>query len=242
MALSCHREGGDRYRISIRDTGLGIAAEDIPRLFTPFERLHHQDGEIEGTGLGLVITRQVVEALGGSIGVETEPGRGSCFWIDLPSGHPLGSPAQEAATAPLAVGGGEAAGDIKLLCIEDNASNLQLMQMVAARHWPHWQFLSAHDGRAGLEQARRHAPSLILLDLQLPDHPGDWVLAELQRDPRTAQLPVVVLSADATAHSREKLLAAGAVELLTKPLQVDHLVRAVNRTLHLSTDQTDPPF
>ncbi len=234
VTLGCRREADGQRRISVRDTGVGIAARDLPRLFTPFERLHHAHGGTEGTGLGLAITRQVVEALGGTVGVESEPGRGSRFWIELPPGQPSAVPADEDPVLPPADRVTAEKRDVTLLCIEDNASNLELVQMVAARHWPHWRFVSARDGRAGLEQARRHAPDLILLDLQLPDHPGDWVLNALRGDPSTAALPVVVLSADATACSREKLLAAGAVEFLTKPFRVGELVEAVHRTLGLS--------
>ena len=234
VTLACRREADGQCRISVRDPGCGIAAADLPKLFTPFERLHHHDGEIEGTGLGLAITRQTVEALGGTVGVESEPGRGSRFWIKLPIGSLPAALADENPVPPLAAQAILARRDVTLLCIEDNASNLELVQTVAARHWPHWRFVSARDGRMGLEQARRHAPKLILLDLQLPDHPGDWVMAELRRDPRTVHLPVVVLSADATARSREKLLAAGAAEFLTKPFRVSDLVQVVERTLHAS--------
>ena len=235
VSLSCRRAAEDQCLISVRDTGLGIAADDIPRLFTPFERLHHQDGEIEGTGLGLAITRRLVEALGGSIGVESEPGRGSRFWVKLPFGHAPAEVAEAPGILPLpSAGDATAKRDLTLLCIEDNASNLELVQMVAASQWPDWQFLSARTGAAGLEQATQHRPGLILLDLQLPDHPGGWVLAALRRDPRTSHLPVIVLSADATVHSREQLLAAGAAEFVTKPFQIGDLVQAVNRTLRLS--------
>ncbi len=234
VTLSYGREADGQCRIDVRDTGIGIAAQDVPRLFTPFERLQHQDGEIEGTGLGLAITRQMVAALGGTVEVESEPGQGSRFWIKLPFGQLPAAPAEETPVPPPAAEALAARHDITLLCIEDNASNLDLVQTVAARHWPHWRFLSARDGRTGLEQARRHHPNLILLDLQLPDHPGDWVLAELRRDPRTARLPVMVLSADATARSREKLLAGGAAEFLTKPFRIADFVQAVQRTVRLS--------
>ena len=235
VMISCRRKADVNCLISVRDTGQGIATEDLARLFIPFERLHHQDGEIEGTGLGLAITRRLVEALGGTVGVESELGHGSHFWVQVPWTSPPATLAPSADVAPpILLGNLAASKDITMLCIEDNASNLELVQMVAARYWPRWRFLSACSGGEGLKQADRHLPDLILLDLQLPDRPGDQVLAELRRNPLTARVPVVVLSADATAHSREKLLAEGAAAYVTKPFEIAALVQAVNNTMYVA--------
>ena len=231
VTVRCRRGADAHCLISVHDTGCGIAAGDLARLFTPFERLQHQDTEIEGTGLGLAITRRLVEALGGTVGVESQPGRGSHFWIRMPWGAATAEPAGPTSVPPSAATDVAAAGNVTLLCIEDNASNLELVQMVAARYWPQWRFLAARNGDEGLEQAARHLPNLILLDLQLPDRPGDQVLAALHRNPPTARVPVVVLSADATVHSRERLLASGAAAYVTKPFQIGALVQAVNSAL-----------
>ena len=244
-AIKYNRPGGRvtlRFRqdeagfcsINVRDTGLGIAPEDLSRLFTPFERLHSEHGEIEGTGLGLAITRQLVERLGGSIGVESRPGEGSDFQVKLPIGQVLQQAAQTPSAASGPVPATVATQPVTLLYIEDSASNVQLVQMVVERHWPDWRFLSAGNARAGLEGAGQHAPDLIFLDYQLPDHPGDWVLAELRRDPRTVQIPVLVLTADATDATRQRFLDCGATGFLSKPFGIDEFTQAVREALLLA--------
>ncbi len=221
--------------VSVRDTGLGIASADLPRLFTPFERLHAGHSEIEGTGLGLAITRSLVETLGGSIGVESKLGQGSRFWIKLPVGQVPARPAEAISPGSLVFPEAPAKQNVAVLCIEDNASNAQLVQMLVERQQPRWQFSLACDACTGLQEARRHAPDLILLDYQLPDRPGDWVLAELRRDPCTAHIPVLVLTADATAATRERFLAGGATGLLSKPFGINELMRSVHGALHLTS-------
>ncbi len=232
VVVACETMPNGCLRLKVSDTGQGLSAEEIGRLFVPFERLTHAYGAVEGTGLGLVVSRRVAEAMGGSLGVASEVGRGSTFWIELPSAPVPETTAaasilvNEPPALPVAVN------CVRLLYIEDNASNTQLVQALLAQRRPRWEFLTAQNGVRGLERARQEAPDLILLDLQLPDLPGDCVLAELRRDPRTRDVPVIVLSADATEHSRTRLFAEGANDYLTKPLQVgvllsrlDHLLR-----------------
>ncbi len=219
-------------RVSVRDTGAGMSAAGLERLFTPFERLGAAHGPIKGTGLGLAVSKQLVERMGGSLRVTSEEGRGSTFGVDLPLSTSLtalpadhlhigGSPKKQAETPP----------DATLLYIEDNPSNLQVVKTLLSHERSHWQFLSAVEGSTGLELARQIVPTLILLDLQLPGMQGEEVLKELRRDPVTAHLPVIVLSADATSHSRERLLANGANAYLTKPFDLEDFLTLADQTL-----------
>ena len=219
-------------RISVRDTGAGMSAAGLEKLFTPFERLGAAHGPIKGTGLGLAVSKQLVERMGGSLRVTSEEGRGSTFLVGLP----LASAQTSLAAARLHIGGSSQARpeippDATLLYIEDNPSNLQVVRTLLSHERSHWQFLSADEGHAGLELARQILPGLILLDLQLPGMSGEEVLKELRRDPVTHHIPVIVLSADATSHSRERLLVNGANAYLTKPFDLGDLLTLADQTL-----------
>ncbi len=231
VVVACEAMPGNRRRLKVIDTGSGLSPEEINHLFVPFERLTQAYGAVEGTGLGLVVSRRVAEAMGGSLGLESEVGRGSTFWVELPgvavreAAAVAPVPDHEPPVSPAA------ADSVRLLYIEDNASNLQVMQSLLARCRPQWELLSATNGVRGLERARQDAPDLVLLDLQLPGLPGDRLLAELRRDPATRGIPVIVLSADATPHSRAQLLAQGANDYLTKPFQLDGLLTRLDHFL-----------
>ncbi len=242
-AIKYNREGGtvtircepaprDRLSLSVSDTGPGISPEDLGRLFVPFERLGHEYGEVEGSGLGLVVSRRLAEAMDGSLTVQSEVGQGSTFRIELPRARTPAEPAALAhSVAPSLPGTAKKAAAATLLYVEDNESNVQVMETVVARLRPQWRFLSAKDGQAGLARARENAPDLILLDLQLPGLQGDAVLTELRRSPGTAQTPVLILSADATAHSRERLLSLGANGYVSKPFNVPVLLAQLDALL-----------
>ena len=231
VLVSSKKLPSGQLRLRVADTGPGISPEGIARLFVPFERLQQEFGEVEGTGLGLVVSQRIAEAMGGSVGVESEVGKGSAFWIDLPLS------ANRSSAPPVAVLPGKKPApppvpqNSTLLYIEDNVSNLQVVKALLANSRPRWKFLPARDGRDGLAQARQSLPDLILLDLQLPGMNGDAVLAELRHDPLTRRIPVVLLSADATAHSRERLLACGADDYISKPFKLDNLLDLLDRTL-----------
>ncbi len=244
-AIKYNREGGGvlvsseetaigQLRLKVSDTGPGISPEGLARLFVPFERLEQEFTEAEGTGLGLVISRRIAEAMGGTLSVQSEVGRGSTFCIELPLALPR---AQEASAeaATIAAASPSCAllptPNAKLLYIEDNVSNLQVIKALLANCRPRWQFQSARNGEEGLVQAQEGSPDLILLDLQLPGMKGDAVLAELRRDPLTQHIPVVLLSADATAPSRERLLASGADDYISKPFKLENLLELLDRTL-----------
>ncbi len=244
VSVSFARIGGtvegspEGWRICVADTGRGISLEDQEQLFTPFQRLGAERTDQEGTGLGLVVSRSLVEAMAGRLGLESSPGRGSTFWVELPAAgeSPLETvlpiPAQTPGrrTTPAAPPAAAVAGlDWKVLYVEDNASNLHLVRTAFALHFPRLHLLSTASGREGLRLAQEHRPGLILLDVQLPDLDGDVVLARLRANRATQDVPVVILSADATSVSRLRLLGAGALEYLTKPLMVTELLTLVNR-------------
>ena len=217
-----------RLRISVTDTGYGIAPEKIGRLFLPFERLGAESTEIEGTGIGLALSRGIVDALDGELGVESVEGLGSTFWVEIPISEVPPEITAPAASAPLPV---ETPGQTStLLYIEDQDLNLRLVERILL-HRPEYKLLSAVSGAVGGQIAREQRPDLILLDLNLPDISGEEVLAHLKGDPATAQIPVIMVSADAMGSRIDQLLEAGAANYLTKPYRVSEFLRVIQETL-----------
>ncbi len=229
-----HPEGvpaGQRMRLEVRDTGPGIPAAALDKVFTPFERLGAEQSGVEGAGIGLSICQRLVEVMGGRIGVESVENEGCTFWIELPRAEdPVAAQENSESQTPDADQDPSPRLAHTVLCIEDNLSNLKLIERVLARR-PENELVAAMQGRRGLEMAREQKPDLILLDLHLPDIPGDEVLHHLRAQAETREIPVVMLSAAATPHQIERLKAAGAREYLTKPLDVKHFLQVIGEIM-----------
>jgi signal transduction histidine kinase/ActR/RegA family two-component response regulator len=239
VGLWCEAAGPGRLRLVVSDTGLGIAPEKLSRLFLPFDRLGAEQTEVEGSGLGLALSKSLVELMGGTLTVASTPGQGSQFVVELsqPEGpdQPRGPEGQEVVPAAVPPRDGRT-----VLYIEDNLDNLRLVQRILA-HRPGVQLSTAMQGSIGMDLARQHVPDLILLDVHLPDLNGSQVLRLLQADEATRRIPVVVLSADATARQIERLRAAGAADYLTKPIDVPQFLRIVDEVLKKETPDVREP-
>jgi signal transduction histidine kinase/CheY-like chemotaxis protein len=231
VTFSSARTEGGKLEVQVVDTGPGIAPEHLDRVFTPFDRLGAEQMEVEGTGIGLTLSKSLVELMGGEIDVHTKLGEGTVFSVTLPIVDSPHQSLEEARPARRPKTSGPAK-EATLLYIEDNATNIKLIERVLVDR-PFILLTAAHGG-LGLEIAREHHPDLILLDLHLPGMPGEEVLAHLREDPRTATIPAVVLSADATPKGIERILAAGAEAYLTKPLDISELLRLIDDILERS--------
>ncbi len=236
VRVSCAMRPGGRVLISVTNTGSGIPAHKLPLLFRPFERLGAEQGPVEGTGLGLAVSKALTEAMGGTIGVSSDPESGTTFWIELP-GQPVGAGRMRTTIDRVVpVPARATAGTI--LYIEDNPSNIRLMERLLARR-EGVRLVSAPSGALGLSFAREVVPDLIFLDLHLPDMAGEDVLRRLCSDAATARLPVAVLSADATPNQRQRLLELGAVAYITKPVHFPDVLRLVDeRLIHHSAGES----
>ena len=239
VQVECKRHG-ERVRLSVRDTGNGLSAEQLQQLFQPFNRLGQEAGSEEGTGIGLVVTKQLIELMGGTLGVESEVGVGTLFWIELAAssapelqlGEHAGNMGREpSADAPLD------APRRKVLYVEDNPANLILVEQLIARR-SDLGMLSAVDGHLGIALARQHQPDLILMDINLPGISGTEVLGLLRVDPLTAHIPVIALSANALPRDVRKGLDAGFLRYLTKPINVPEFMEALDTALSLTTAST----
>jgi PAS domain S-box-containing protein len=229
LTVACEAVDERRLRISVTDTGPGISPALRARLFQPFDRLGAEQSGVEGTGLGLTLSKRLVEAMGGTISVESVEGEGSTFWVELVhTDAPAQREERSERDAPELATFSKHSGTV--LYIEDNLSNLRLVERVMARY-SGVRLIPAMLGRLGLELARQHRPDMILLDLHLPDISGEQVLRELRADPELQRTPVIVLSADATPGQVERLVAAGARAYLTKPLDVRQLLVLVDEAL-----------
>jgi len=240
VVVDCAQVGPSRLRLSVRDTGAGLDAQQVASLFQPFNRLGQEGGNQEGTGIGLVVTKRLMELMGGEIGVSSSPGVGSVFWIELASTAPLAAPAMtepgaqaaspgaDGATAPAREGASPV--PRLLLYVEDNPANLRLVEEIV-RFRRDLQLLSAPDGHLGLALARARQPALILLDLNLPGMGGLEVLRQLRADPATSGIPVIALTANAMPRDIERGLAAGFDRYLTKPIDIGQFTEAINSTL-----------
>jgi len=231
VAVECALSPPDAIRISVRDTGAGLAPEQLAQLFQPFNRLGKEAGAEEGTGIGLVVTKRLVELMGGAIGVDSAVGVGSVFWIELSltSAPQLGvrEGEREALVRPQVPVGAPLR---TLLYVEDNPANLELVEQLVARR-PDLRLLSAADGNLGIEFARAYQPAVILMDIHLPGISGIEAMRILHADPSTAHIPIIALSANAVPHDIEKGLKAGFFNYLTKPIKVNQFMDALDVAL-----------
>jgi signal transduction histidine kinase/CheY-like chemotaxis protein/CHASE3 domain sensor protein len=238
VVLSCEEIESGRLRIEVIDTGSGISPEGLKRIFTPFERLDADGTEAGGTGLGLALSKRLMEAMGGTIGVESAVGFGSKFFIDLSMIEDPSATLENDAAAEVLIDSTRGHQRGTVLYIEDNSSNLRLVERIFA-HRPGVRLLSALEGRLGLDLADLHTPDWILLDLHLPDVSGEEVLRRLRANPRTVHIPVTILSADATPGQMNRLMEAGARDYLTKPLDVRKFIHLLERTIAGSGSNSD---
>lgn len=222
-------------RIGVKDTGIGIDAEKQMHLFEPFQRLGADERGVEGTGLGLVVSKALVEAMGGTIDVQSVPGDGSTFWTELTRvGPPVGAATTDDHFVDPAANPELNPDAHTVLYIEDNEANLQLVRRILALQGDRFRFVGALDGLTGLNRAKAILPDLILLDLHLPEIDGEIVLQRLREDPATRDIPVVVLSADATPSRIERLVREGVFAYLTKPLDIGGFVATIHDALQMS--------
>ncbi len=212
-----------RVRLTVTDTGPGIPSDRQGAVFAPFERLGAEQTTVEGTGVGLTLAKRVIEAMGGAIGFDSKVGLGSTFWIELDAVHESvvvaeTEPTKVEPTVDLPAG--------RILYIEDDPANLTFLERALERH-AGVELVPATAGRVGLQLAIENPPSLVLLDVHLPDMAGIDVLRRLRSNPITAGVPVVALSADASAKQVRLMIDEGAVAYLYKPIDVGELERTV---------------
>ena len=223
----------ERLRLSVQDTGIGLRPDQLSALFQPFNRLGQEAGSQEGTGIGLVVTKRLVEMMGGSIGVTSAPGAGSLFWVEL------GLELRESPPPAVAVELDPTTTDVHadsettsalVLCVEDNPASLRLIQeMLSARE--DIRLISAVNGQIGIEMARKYLPKVILMDNNMPVLTGGEVQAILKRDLKTSDIPIIAISANAMPNAIEEALAAGFFRYLTKPIELPVLMRALDDAL-----------
>jgi PAS domain S-box-containing protein len=239
VIIECGRSEKNRVQISVRDTGIGLSAEQLAHLFQPFNRLGQEASSEEGTGIGLVVTKQLVELMQGTIRVQSEVGVGSVFIVELMSAEAptLDYMAQqvrsELATHPTAHQ--TPLQQRTLLYVEDNPANLNLVQQLIARR-SDLKLITAIDAHLGIAAARTHQPEVILMDINLPGLSGFGALKILREDSITCHIPIMALSANAVPHEIEKGLEAGFLRYLTKPIKVDEFMDALDIALQYATE------
>ena len=236
VSVRCIEKPPGRIRISVEDTGNGLTAEKIAHLFQPFNRLGQEASTEQGTGIGLVITKRLVELMGGSMGVESTPGQGSIFWLEMGL---TAAPQSSYATPGHATPGHAKAPQPPLhspvamqtlLYVEDNPANLMLVEDLIARR-PDLCLLTARDGMSGIALARATVPDVILMDINLPGISGTKALQFLLEDMTTAHIPVVALSANAMPRDVAKGLDAGFFRYLTKPIKIPEFMQTLDVAL-----------
>jgi PAS domain S-box-containing protein len=242
VEVSCELATEGKVRISVRDTGVGIDPEQLGQLFEPFNRLDKQTGIEEGTGIGLVVTKRLVEIMGGNIGVESNIGVGSVFWFELPR---IAAPVPVVRVMDNVI-------DVRaslpkeslmhtILYVEDNPANLELVAELVARR-PDLHMLSAPRAEVGIALARSHQPDVILMDINLPGMSGIEAMRILRFDETTLHIPIIALSANAVPRDIERAIEAGFLHYLTKPIKVDELMHTLDFALKLPGTTAPEPI
>ena len=222
--------GAGIVRIMVIDSGYGISGGDLEKLFIPFERIGAEKTGTEGTGLGLSITKKLIEAMHGTVGVESRPGKGSTFWVELPQvesdkiNENLTKFTPEPEAITLAKTG-------TIVYVEDNISNSELVQAILENHRPAIHLITTRYGEKAISLVAEYNPDLVLLDLDLPDMHGSKVMEVLSANEATRKIPVVVISADAMPGQIDNLMKAGAKDYLTKPIDIEVFLRVVDEWL-----------
>lgn len=241
VQVHCEAVGRGRICIRIEDSGSGLSPEQLTHIFKPFERLGREAGAIEGTGIGLALSKRLVELMGGRIGVHSVAGQGSVFWVELDTpGTQTSAPASSTETTParrqVAVVPGPAAAGRRpstVLCVEDNRANQLLVQRLLAQRTD-LRLLLASDAEHGLQLARTMQPDVVLMDINLQGMSGLEAMEHLAADAATAHIPVIALSALAMRHDIDKGLQAGFFRYLSKPIKIEAFAEALDAALDLA--------
>jgi PAS domain S-box-containing protein len=234
VVVSC-AQSSEHIRICVEDSGQGLAPEQIAQLFQPFNRLGQENNTEEGTGIGLVMTKRLIELMGGKIGLESTVAEGSTFWIDIPSSNTASTIIYKTTPSTLEkLHAEENASTRKLLYVEDNPANLMLVEDIIERR-ADLELFTAQDGISGVELARTKQPNIILMDINLPGISGIDALKILQKDPLTSHIPIIALSANAVPADIQKGLEAGFFRYLTKPIKIDELLATIDLAITFSS-------
>jgi CheY-like chemotaxis protein len=233
VTIAVARSGTEYWKISVTDSGPGIPADCISRLFVPFERLGQKEGGTAGgTGLGLALCQRLVKALDGKIGVASTVGLGSTFWVEIPalvSIHQSTSiqvnlqESSEPVTQPIPM-------QKTILYVEDDLANYHLLERIISSR-KDLRLVSAPEGRTAFEKIRQHQPNLVLLDLNLPDMPGEQLLERLKADAQTSEIPVIIVTGEVMTDRANNLSKIGAANVLAKPYRIQELFQMLD--MHL---------
>jgi CheY-like chemotaxis protein len=234
VTLTWQQSGPERIRLAVNDPGLTVPAGKLEQLFNPFERLSAEPADVEGSGIGLALSRRLVQCMGGSAGADCRPGEGTTFWIELPA---VPAPAQPDRFEQFFAAGLAAAAEAVsraqnpvVLSIESDPAGVRLVERILANR-PQLRLVTALEGAAGLELARLHRPLVILVDANLPDMDAGEVLRRLKAEQRTPAGILVALSEDPTPLQEERLRAAGAQKYLSKPIDVQRCLGILDEAL-----------